>query len=170
MFYTMASQLKAIEQQLATAQINATMLDSLKGVNSVMSKVNANMNPQEMNQIMKQFAKETEKMNIKGEMMNGAMDAMGDGETENQADEVYNQILGEIGNQGQEIAEGAGNIAAPAQPIGAVEQVSFLFFVVILFRKVKAIACCLLVSGLLLQGQLQLSLKQEPATSEIFCI
>ena len=97
MFYTMASQLKAIEQQLATAQINATMLDSLKGVNSVMSKVNANMNPQEMNQIMKQFAKETEKMNIQGEMMNDAMDAMGDGETENQADEVYNQILGEIG-------------------------------------------------------------------------
>ena len=35
-------------------------------------------------------AKETEKMNIQGEMMNDAMDAMGDGETENQADEVYN--------------------------------------------------------------------------------
>ena len=129
MFYTMASQLKAIEQQLATAQINATMLDSLKGVNSVMSKVNANMNPQEMNQIMKQFAKETEKMNIQGEMMNDAMDAMGDGETENQADEVYNQILGEIGmSQNQEMATGSGNIAAPAQPISAAEQVSFHFY------------------------------------------
>ena len=122
----MASQLKAIEQQLATAQINATMLDSLKGVNSVMSKVNANMNPQEMNQIMKQFAKETEKMNIQGEMMNDAMDAMGDGETENQADEVYNQILGEIGmSSNQEMATGSGAIAAPAQPISAAEQVSF---------------------------------------------
>ena len=81
-----------------------------------------------MNQIMKQFAKETEKMNIQGEMMNDAMDAMGDGETENQADEVYSQILGEIGmSQGQEMATGAGNIAAPAQPISAAEQVSFLF-------------------------------------------
>ena len=46
---------------------------------------------------MKEFAKETEKMNIQGEMMNDAMDAMGDGTTENEADEVYNQILGEIG-------------------------------------------------------------------------
>ena len=86
------------------------------------------MNPQEMNQIMKQFAKETEKMNIQGEMMNDAMDAMGDGETENQADEVYNQILGEIGmSQNQEMATGSGNIAAPAQPISQAEQVSFLF-------------------------------------------
>ena len=89
MFYTMAGQLKAIENQLATAQINATMVESLKGVNKVMGSVNANMNPQEMNKIMREFAKETEKMNIQGEMMNDAMDAMGDGETENQADEVY---------------------------------------------------------------------------------
>ena len=59
--------------------------------------------------------------------MNDAMDAMGDGETENQADEVYSQILGEIGmSQGQEMATGSGNIA-PAQPISAAEQVSFLF-------------------------------------------
>ena len=59
------------------------MVDSLKGVNSVMSRVNANMNPQEMNKIMRDFAKETEKMNLQGEMMTDAMDAMGDGETEN---------------------------------------------------------------------------------------
>ena len=59
------------------------MVDSLKGVNSVMSRVNANMNPQEMNKIMRDFAKETEKMNLQGEMMTDAMDAMGNGETEN---------------------------------------------------------------------------------------
>ena len=60
--------------------------------------------------------------------MNDAMDAMGDGETENQADEVYNQILGEIGmSSNQEMATGSGAIAAPAQPISAAEQVSFLF-------------------------------------------
>ena len=132
MFYTMAGQLKAIENQLATAQINATMLDSLKGVNKVMGSVNANMNPQEMNKIMRDFAKETEKMNIQGEMMNDAMDAMGDGETENQADEVYNQILGEIGmSTNAEMVAGSGNIEANQQPISAAEQVSFLILVVI---------------------------------------
>ena len=89
------------------------MLDSLKGVNKVMGSVNANMNPQEMNKIMREFAKETEKMNIQGEMMNDAMDAMGDGETENQADEVYNQILGEIGmSTNADMVAGSGNIEA----------------------------------------------------------
>ena len=88
------------------------MVDSLKGVNDVMSKVNANMNPQEMNKIMREFAKETAKMDLQGEMMNDAMDAMGDGETEQQADEVYNQILGEIGmSTNQEMVAGSGNIA-----------------------------------------------------------
>ena len=74
---------------------------------------------------MKEFAKETEKMNIQGEMMNDAMDAMGDGQTEAEADEVYNQILGEIGMaENSAMATGSGAIAAPAQP---VENVSSIF-------------------------------------------
>eukprot|EP00354_Favella_ehrenbergii_P003487 CAMPEP_0170466714 /NCGR_PEP_ID=MMETSP0123-20130129/10566_1 /TAXON_ID=182087 /ORGANISM="Favella ehrenbergii, Strain Fehren 1" /LENGTH=110 /DNA_ID=CAMNT_0010732903 /DNA_START=27 /DNA_END=359 /DNA_ORIENTATION=- len=36
MYYTMSSQMKVIETQLAAAQMNATMMDSLKGVNNVM--------------------------------------------------------------------------------------------------------------------------------------
>ena len=82
MFYTMGSQLKAIEQQLAFAQVNATMVESLKGVNKVMSKVNANMSPAEMNNIMKDFAKETEKMNIQAEMMGDAFDMVGDADVD----------------------------------------------------------------------------------------
>ena len=78
----MASQLKGVEQQLNAANMNATMLDSLKGVNKVMGSLNTNMNPQEMNKVMREFAKESAKMEMQGEMMNDAMDAMGDGETE----------------------------------------------------------------------------------------
>ena len=44
--------------------MNAQMVESLKGVNSVMTQVNASMNPQQMSQIMKQFAMETEKMGL----------------------------------------------------------------------------------------------------------
>lgn len=67
---------------------------------------------------MKEFAKETEKMNIQGEMMNDAMDAMGDGQTEAEADEVYSQILGEIGmSENAAMATGSGAIAQPAQPV-----------------------------------------------------
>ena len=61
--------MKVVESQLGTAQMNAQMLESLKGVNSVMSQVNTAMNPQQMNQIMKQFALETEKMGMNQEMM-----------------------------------------------------------------------------------------------------
>ena len=64
MYYTMASQMRVIETQLGAAQMNAQMMESLKGVNDVMSKVNASMNPQQMNQIMKEFSMETEKMGM----------------------------------------------------------------------------------------------------------
>lgn len=79
-----------------------------------------------MNQIMREFAKETEKMNMQGEMMNDAMDAMGDGQTEAEADEVYNQILGEIGmSTNADMATGSGAIAAPAgaNPAEAVSEI-----------------------------------------------
>ena len=46
MMYTMASQMKTVEAQLSAAQMNANMMDNLKGVNSIMTKVNASMNPQ----------------------------------------------------------------------------------------------------------------------------
>ena len=39
----MASQLKAISMRLSTAEINQSMVDALKGVNTVMEKVNDNM-------------------------------------------------------------------------------------------------------------------------------
>ena len=44
--YVMCSQLKGIEFMLDNAQMNQAMLTSLKGVNSVMGKLNADMNPQ----------------------------------------------------------------------------------------------------------------------------
>ena len=45
------------------------MMESLKGVNTVMQSVNASMNMKEMNETMKQFAMETEKMGMQQEMM-----------------------------------------------------------------------------------------------------
>ena len=48
-------------------------------------------------------------------MMNDAFEMCGDADTEDQAEEVYNQILGEIGmNVNSEIAAGSGQIAQPA--------------------------------------------------------
>ena len=64
---------------------------------------------------MKQFAMETEKMGMQQEMMQDQFEMMGDPDTDQQADEVYNQILGEIGmNMNNEMAAGSGAIAQPA--------------------------------------------------------
>ena len=64
MYYTFASQLRVIEQQLASAQMNASMANNMKNVVGVMQNVNAAMNPQQMNNMMKEFSKEMEKMGI----------------------------------------------------------------------------------------------------------
>ena len=107
-YYTMISQLKSIEMQLSTATINQNMIDALKGANTVMANVNKDMDMSQIKDVMKRFAKESAKMEMQQEMMNDQVDmAMDNGDTEAQADEVYNMILGEIGmNMNNDIKPG----------------------------------------------------------------
>ena len=95
--------------------MNANMASNLSGVVNVMGRVNAQMNPQQMVNTMKDFSKEMEKMGIQQDMMSDAMDMVGDGDTDAQAEEVYSQILGEVGmGVGQDIKTGTGEIVVPA--------------------------------------------------------
>lgn len=97
-YYTMTSQLKAISMRLATATMNQNMIDALKGVNTVMANVNENMDVSQIRDVLKEFAKQSEKMEMQQEMMSDQMDmAMDTGDMADQAEEVYAQILGEIG-------------------------------------------------------------------------
>lgn len=112
MYYTMASQMRVIEAQLTSAQMNATMVDALQNVNKVMSSVNAQMNPQQFQQTMKQFSMEMEKMGLQQEMMQDQFDMLQEPGMEADADEVYNQILGEVGmSMNNEMKAGEGEIA-----------------------------------------------------------
>ena len=70
----MSSQLKAISMRLSTAEINSTMVDALKGVNTVMEKVNESMDISQIAEILKEFNKNSEKMEMKQEMMGDAID------------------------------------------------------------------------------------------------
>lgn len=65
----MGSQLKAISMKLSTAEINQSMVDALKGVNTVMEKVNASMDIHSIQQVLKEFAKQSEKMEMQQEMV-----------------------------------------------------------------------------------------------------
>jgi charged multivesicular body protein 2A len=68
-YYVMSSQLKAISMKLSTAEINQSMVDALKGVNTVMEKVNASMDIHSIQQVLKEFAKQSEKMEMQQEMV-----------------------------------------------------------------------------------------------------
>ena len=57
---------------------------------------------------------ETEKMGMQQEMMQDQFDMMGDADTDTQAEEVYNQVLGEIGmSLTGEMATNTNQIAQP---------------------------------------------------------
>ena len=63
--------------------------------------------------VLKEFAKQSEKMEMQQEMMGDQMDmAMDTGDMADQAEEVYSQILGEIGmNIEGEMKAGKGAIS-----------------------------------------------------------
>ena len=97
-YYIMTSQLKAISMKLSTAEINSSMVEALKGVNHVMEKVNESMDISSIQQVLREFAKNSEKMEMQGEMMSDAIDAgMDNADDVEAADKVYMQICDEIG-------------------------------------------------------------------------
>ena len=55
--------------KLSTAEINQSMVDALKGVNKVMEKVNASMDIHSIQEVLKEFAKQSEKMEMQQEMV-----------------------------------------------------------------------------------------------------
>ncbi len=55
--------------KLSTAEINQSMVDALKGVNTVMEKVNASMDIHSIQQVLKEFSKQSEKMEMQQEMV-----------------------------------------------------------------------------------------------------
>ena len=62
--YQMKAQLQAISMQLSTLQINAQMMESMKGVNSVMTKVNQEMSVKNIQEVIREFSKNSEKFGL----------------------------------------------------------------------------------------------------------
>ena len=94
---TMNSQLKSIEMQMSSMQMNQTMMTALSGATGVMQNANENMDVAGIRDTLKNFNKEMEKAGMKQEMVEDAFDMMEDPSQASDADDVYNGILGEIG-------------------------------------------------------------------------
>ena len=94
--------------QLDSMTVSKSVMEALSGSSKIMAKVNEDMNISEIQTMVKTFQKEQMKAEMNQEMMTEAMD-MGDANEE--ADDVYNQILGEIGMEIESGAQvGMGNI------------------------------------------------------------
>lgn len=107
-FTLMTANLQAVSLKISTMGSQATMAEAMKGVSTAMKKMNSQMNLPQIQKIMMEFEKQSEMMEIKGEMMDDVMDdAMDDGETEEETDNVVGQILGELGI---EMGEAMGSI------------------------------------------------------------
>ena len=108
-YYAMSSQLKALSMQLTVIEGNQSMLEAMKGATSTMEAVNKNMDVKSIQKLLKDFAKENQKMELQGEMvllilltlfskMSDAIDmGLDDAEMEDETDQIYGQVCEELG-------------------------------------------------------------------------
>ena len=82
--------------QLNTMGTQQVVMQAMASTNEIMGKTNEEMDVKAIGDMMKTFQKESMKSEMKMEFMQDAMEMDDTGE---EADDVYNQILGEIGMQ-----------------------------------------------------------------------
>jgi len=98
MYYNMSSQLKAIAMKMSIISTNATITNALKTTTKTLGKVNETMDIKVIQQVLKEFTKESAKMEMNQEVMNDAIDqGMSTYDDDAQVDTVYKQICEEVG-------------------------------------------------------------------------
>eukprot|EP00766_Chilomastix_caulleryi_P004881 gnl/Chilomastix_caulleri/622.p1 GENE.gnl/Chilomastix_caulleri/622~~gnl/Chilomastix_caulleri/622.p1 ORF type:complete len:168 (+),score=60.40 gnl/Chilomastix_caulleri/622:173-676(+) len=116
-FLKMRAQLQAVNLRMQTLVSTQQMSQAMAGCTSAMTKLNAQMNIPALNQIIKEFAKSNEMMEMKQETIEDAIDdVLGiDGE-EADADEIVGQVFDELGISlgGKMATTGASKTAEPA--------------------------------------------------------
>lgn len=118
--YILGSQLKGITMQLASVQGNAAVMEALQKSCEAISAVEGSMSVKDIINMVKNYAKESEKLGMKQEMMGDAMeDVLDTGDVDTEADKIYAQICDDINvdyeNASGPIAMqnlGAGGVAA----------------------------------------------------------
>ncbi|KAJ1986375.1 ESCRT-III subunit protein did4 [Dimargaris cristalligena] len=124
-FYQMRTQLQAVALRIQALRSNQQMGEAMRGATKAMKSMNGQMNLPGLQKIMMEFEKESEMMDMKGEIMNDTIDDvmeddMGDDEEESEA--VVSQVLDEIGiSVNQSLADTPNSLAAPTG-VGAQER------------------------------------------------
>ena len=82
--------------QMSTMSSYQEIIKSVAGSTQVMTRLNEDMDIASIQQVLKTFNKESMKAEFNQEAVNDAME-MGMDNVDEQADDIYNGILGEIG-------------------------------------------------------------------------
>ncbi|KAK6350060.1 ESCRT-III subunit protein did4 [Orbilia brochopaga] len=96
-FYEMRTQLQAISLRIQTVRSNEQMMQSMKGATSLLRSMSQGVNIASLQDIAMQFARESDMMEQREEIMSDAVDDVTGLEDEEAEDEVLNQVLDEIG-------------------------------------------------------------------------
>lgn len=97
-FMEMRCQLQGVNLRLQTMKSTESMSAAMKGVTQVMVRMNKQMDLPALNNIMKEFVQENERMEMLQEEMGDTLDdAMADDGDEEEEDSIVKQVLDEIG-------------------------------------------------------------------------
>jgi len=99
-FMLMKANIQAVSMKIMTLKSQNAMAQAMKGVTKAMQNMNRQLKLPQIQQILQEFEKQSEIMDMKEEVMNDAIDdAMGDDLDEEESDAVVTQVLDELGLQ-----------------------------------------------------------------------
>ncbi|KAK9497320.1 hypothetical protein O3M35_004660 [Rhynocoris fuscipes] len=99
-FMLMKANIQAVSLKIQTLRSQNAMAQAMKGVSKAMQTMNRQLNLPQIQQILQEFEKQSEIMDMKEEIMTDAIDdAIEDEGDEEESDAVVSQILDELGLQ-----------------------------------------------------------------------
>ena len=119
-FYGLKSQLQGVSLRMQTLKSTQAMADAMRGVTRAMSSMNKQLNLPSLNNIMREFERENEKMENTTEVMGDAIDdAMAADGEEEESEELVAQVLDELGVGMDAALVDAPRTAAKVAPVAA---------------------------------------------------
>jgi len=119
-FTNLTAQLRAISLQMTSMQSTQAISESMKKVTTAMIKLNKQVNLPQLQQVMREFSKQSEQLDMKQEMIGESIDdVMDDDMDEKASEEIVNQVLDEIGVT---LGEGLVDVPGRKQPTTEVEE------------------------------------------------
>ncbi|RUP07377.1 hypothetical protein BC936DRAFT_140203 [Jimgerdemannia flammicorona] len=124
-FYQMKTQLQAVGLRIQTLRSNQQMAEAMKGATKAMSSMNRQMNLPAIQNIMMEFERESEIMDMKEEMMNDVIDdVMEEEDDAEESEEIVNKVLDEIGiDLNQELVDAPTGIKQKQSSAAAAERI-----------------------------------------------